>query len=204
MTDWLSAEAGEAAVRLARAEAEAEVLGTRARRKAAMPLLALPRGAFVTVHREQELRGCVGYPEARDPLHDVIPMAARSAVRDPRFDVVRPNELPQLTFEVSVLTPAKPLPRLPRERVLDAIRVGEHGVVVRSGRNHGLLLPQVAVEHGFTAEAFLRACCEKAGLDPEAWDSPRLAWSLFEAQVFAEAAPRGAVLENLGERPDVA
>lgn len=195
--------AGMAAVRLARAEAEAEVRRERARGRAAIPGLDGVRGTFVTLWHDAALRGCVGYPEADEPLHAVLPMAARGAVRDPRFDPVRPRELEQLRVEVSVLTPPRPLVASP-EALPGLVRVGQHGLVVQRGRLRGLLLPQVAMEHGFDAEAFLSACCAKAGLAREAWRrADGLAWSVFQAQVFEESEPRGAVVERREERPEL-
>lgn len=200
----LPLEAGIAAVRLARAEAEAEVLRQRARRAGPVPGLEEVRGTFVSVLREGELRGCVGFPEPSDPLHRVVPEAARQAVRDPRFEPLRPREVGLATFEVSVLTPPRPL-AVPRpEELPGLVRVGEHGLVVRAGRRKGLLLPQVAMEHGLTAEGFLSACCAKAGLDPEAWRWDGLQWHVFEAQAFRELTSGGPVLEASHERPDVA
>lgn len=201
----LPLDAGTAAVRLARAAAEAEVLRSRAR----LPSpggLDEPRGAFVTVWGDGGgLRGCVGDPEPQGPLRGVVASAARSAVRDPRFDPVRPSELPRLRLEVSVLTPPRPLAVADPERLPDSIRVGEHGLLLHAGRRRGLLLPQVAVEHGFTAEAFLAACCTKAGLRPDAWRArDGLAWHVFEAQVFEELEPRGPVGARGEERPELA
>jgi hypothetical protein len=203
----LSRDAGTSAVRHARAEAEAEVRRARARAKAlAPPGLEEPRGAFVSLHREAdgELRGCVGYVQPREPLHEVLAQAARGAVRDPRFDPVLPRELAGLLLEVSVLTQPRALPRVEAAKLPDLVRIGDDGLVVEAGRHRGLLLPQVALEQGFTAEAFLSACCEKAGLDAEAWRERELRWSVFQAQVFRERSPGGAVEAATSERPEVA
>jgi hypothetical protein len=198
----LPLETGIAAVRLARAEAEDEVLRARRRARSAEGLDE-PRGAFVSVHVGAELRGCVGYVEPDGPLHEVIAEAARGAVRDPRFDPVRPRELDAVCFEVSVLTPPVPLRYGDPMELPERVRIGEHGLVVQSGRRRGLLLPQVAVEHGFTVEEFLSATCHKARLPREAWRNDGLAWSVFEADVFQEEAPRGAIRAQRDERPEL-
>lgn len=201
----LPLDAGIAAVRLARAEAEAEVRRERSRSRAATPSLEPVRGAFVTLWQGPQLRGCIGYPEPDEPLHAVLPLAARGAVRDPRFDPVRPRELALLRVEVSVLTPPRPLEAEAPERLPDLVRIGEHGLVVQRGRMRGLLLPQVALDHGLDAAGFLGACCAKAGLSPEAWRSrDGLRWSTFTAQVFEEEVPSGPVVERRDERPELA
>lgn len=190
-------------MRLARAEAEDEVL--RSRRKArTLDGLDESRGAFVTVHLGDEVRGCAGSVEPDGPLREVVARAARSAVRDPRFAPVRPRELDAVTFEVSVLSSPAPLRHRAASELPELVRVGSHGLVVRSGRRKGLLLPQVAVEQGFTAEQFLGACCHEAGLDREAWRDDGLAWSTFEADVFREEAPRGPISAQRDDRPEVA
>ena len=114
-------------------------------------------GAFVTLHLRGELRGCIGHIEALIPLWESVrDMAAAAAGRDSRFPPVRPDEVPGLDFEISVLSPMSPV------RVED-ILVGTHGLYVkRDGVASGLLLPQVAVEWEWDAPEFLRRTFEKA------------------------------------------
>lgn len=137
-------------------------------------------GAFVTVFVKRELHGCVGQPEPREPLAQVVSYCARAAAfGDPRFPPLTLPDLRNLSLEISVLTPV--------EAVADpaAVEVGRHGLVVEQGTARGLLLPQVAVDHGWTREQFLDHTCIKAGLPPDAWQcGARLYW--FEAVVFAE------------------
>jgi len=116
---------------------------------------------FVTLRIGEDLRGCIGQTEARGPLWESVrDMAAAAAERDPRFPPVRPDELPRLGFEISVLSPLAPI------RPED-IRIGTHGLyVTREGVASGLLLPQVAVEWEWGPEEFLRRTYEKAGLPP--------------------------------------
>jgi AmmeMemoRadiSam system protein A len=137
-------------------------------------------GAFVTLTIRGELRGCIGQVEPRDPLGAVIVhCAAAAALEDPRFPPVSPIELPSLSIEVSVLTPA--------EEVLDLerIEVGRHGLIVSHNGCRGLLLPQVATEYGWSREQFLVQTCRKAGLAKDAWRRGARIYC-FEAEVFGD------------------
>jgi AmmeMemoRadiSam system protein A len=137
--------------------------------------LAEMGAAFVTLRKAGDLRGCIGHVEAREPLwRSVRDMAASSATRDPRFPVVRAEELPDLFFEISVLSAMSPIR-------LEQVVIGRHGLYVRSGQKAGLLLPQVAAEHGWNPEEFLRHTFEKAGLPRDASPVEVLA---FTAQHF--------------------
>lgn len=128
------------------------------------PVLQAPGAAFVTITREGELRGCIGYIEAIKPLAEAVAhCAASAAIADPRFPPVTPEELPHLRVEVSVLSPLRPIAD-PKE-----IRVGTHGLLISQAGRHGLLLPQVATELGWDRETFLRQTCLKAGLPGDAW-----------------------------------
>lgn len=204
----LSLVAGTEAVRLARRIGE-EAAGRRTGEDlAACPELAALRGAFVTLHRGGTLRGCIGVIDARRPLRDVIAEIAPAAARDPRFPPVRAAEWDAITVELSVLSPPWRAQAAPHE--LEAlVRIGEHGLIVADRARKALLLPQVAVEHGFGPARFLSTACVKAGLPPDAWrDAGRgLEWSLFLAQVFRETAPRGEVVERpvapTASRPEV-
>ncbi|MGH9350127.1 MAG: AmmeMemoRadiSam system protein A [Vicinamibacterales bacterium] len=139
-----------------------------------------PMGVFVTIHTAGELRGCLGQIETDRPLADsVAHLAAVVCDSDPRFTPLCAAELAVTLIEISALTP--------EEEVRDVlqIEVGRHGLIVEHGRRRGLLLPQVATEHGWDRDAFLVHTCLKAGLPVDAWR--RGARILrFEAQVFGE------------------
>ncbi len=139
-------------------------------------------GAFVSLHVNGELRGCIGYPHADQPLGDVIARCAVSAAReDPRFPPLTLSELAAAVIEISVLGPVEVVASL------DDIVVGRHGLIVSQGYRKGLLLPQVATEHGWDRDTFLAHTCLKAGLPRDAWRSGAQILK-FEAEVFAETA----------------
>jgi len=148
------------------------------------PALAAPGAAFVTLHVGGALRGCIGTLERRRSLWSVVgDMAAAAATRDPRFPPIDATDLQAMTVEISVLTPDVVIHR-PEE-----IEIGRHGLDVRRGGARGLLLPQVAVEHGFDREKFLAATCRKAGLPADAWNDGDTEIRVFEADVFGDGAP---------------
>jgi AmmeMemoRadiSam system protein A len=145
------------------------------------PALAAPGAAFVTLHVGGALRGCIGTLERRRALWTVVgDMAAAAATRDPRFPPIDVADLREMTVEISVLTPDVVIHR-PEE-----IEIGRHGLDVRRGGARGLLLPQVAVEHGLDREKFLAATCRKAGLPANAWHDVDTEIRVFEADVFGD------------------
>lgn len=143
-------------------------------------ILARPGGAFVTLHKRGDLRGCIGHVEPTEPLGTVVPRCAVAACSsDPRFPPVTPGELAQIDLEISLLGPLEPIAGP------DDILVGRHGLVVERGWQRGLLLPQVATEWRWSAEEFLAQACQKAGLPRDAWQEGATIWR-FEAEVFGE------------------
>jgi len=139
------------------------------------------RAAFVSIHRHGELRGCLGRLEWDVPLGDLVVELARDvADSDPRFEPVSPVELGDLQLEISVLSPSREVGSV------EEIEVGRHGLIVEHEGHRGLLLPQVAVEHGWTREALLEHTCRKAGLAADAWTRGARVL-VFEAHVFGES-----------------
>jgi MEMO1 family protein len=139
------------------------------------------RGAFVTLTEAGQLRGCIGFTAAAEPLYQTVrDTAALAALRDPRFRPVTPQELPKLAYEISVLSPMS--------HVLDPtqINVGQHGLLMKNGRHEGLLLPQVPVEQHWDRATFLEQTCRKAGMDPDCWKSEDIDIFRFTALVFGE------------------
>jgi len=146
---------------------------------------SLRRGVFVTVHVAGKLRGCIGVIEARETLREsIIHCAESAAFHDRRFAPLRANELDGLQIEISVLSELFPLNP-------DSIEIGKHGLYVTSGQHHGLLLPQVAVEHRLSREQFLEETCYKAGLPREAWRESGTQLFGFTCDIFQEQAPAG-------------
>lgn len=138
-------------------------------------------GAFVTLHKRGNLRGCVGYIESAKPLYQTVRECARAAaLHDMRFDPVEPEELPLLHLEISVLSPLEDI-------APEKIEVGRHGLLISQGFQRGLLLPQVAIEWKWDAKRFLRETCRKAGLPDDAWRAGARIQA-FTAQIFAESA----------------
>lgn len=145
------------------------------------PTLSTVQGAFVTLTRDGELRGCIGHIEGHLPLIETVAeMAVAAALEDPRFPPVTCEEVGLLHIEISVMSPL--------QRLADpgAVEVGRHGLVVSRGYQRGLLLPQVATEYGWNREEFLAHTCRKAGLPPNAWREAGTTLEIFEAEVFGE------------------
>jgi len=146
--------------------------------------LELDCGAFVTLHSDGNLRGCIGTFTSDEPLYrTVAEMAVAAATKDPRFAPVTPEELEEITLEISVLSPLREISD-PEE-----IEVGRHGIYIIRGDRAGVLLPQVATEWGFDRTRFLDATCNKAGLPAGCWKEPGTKVLVFEAEVFGEKAP---------------
>jgi AmmeMemoRadiSam system protein A len=152
--------------------------------------LAETRGVFVTLDRRGKLRGCVGQVAAPDPLAQAVARCAVAAAReDSRFTHVRPNEVAELSIEISVLSSLETVRA-------EQIEIGRHGLKIVCGPFHGLLLPQVAVEHRWTRERFLQETCEKAGLPGDAWKSPNTQLFGFTAELFSEAEQHAAASDS--------
>jgi AmmeMemoRadiSam system protein A len=178
----LSGDDGRRLLAVARRAIDARLRGWPPPGERGEAALAEPRGAFVTLRRraDGELRGCVGYVEPRFPLIETVARAAAAAATaDERFDPVTLEEVPRLTLHVSALGPLAPISP-------GSVRVGTHGLVVRHRGRAGLLLPQVALEHGWDAEAFLDHACRKAGLPFGTWREPGVELLAFVAEVFTE------------------
>jgi AmmeMemoRadiSam system protein A len=176
----------QALLKIARDAIVAHVTRTPANDVTPEALASQLGGAFVTIHRRGELRGCIGHIEGDRPLIQVITQCATGACSaDPRFPPVAAGELPDIDVELSVLGPLEAI------HGPDEIEIGRHGLLVsRSGRR-GLLLPQVAIEWKWDALTFLMQTCRKAGLPADAWKSGADLWR-FEAEVFGETTARAA------------
>ena len=167
---------------LARASIEKALFGKEEQPLDIPPALKKKRGAFVCLKTRGELKGCIGYVRGQMPLDETVRrMAYEAAFHDPRFMPLDAREWEHTDIEISVLTPMKKI------RDIDEIQVGVHGLYIESGSFSGLLLPQVATEHGLDRQTFLEYTCEKAGLPRDAWQSERTAIYIFSADVFLTA-----------------
>jgi hypothetical protein len=160
--------------------------------------LKQPCGVFVTISSlrrgEKELRGCIGYPYPTEPLMQaVIDSAINAATQDPRFEPLTTNELGNVVFEVSVLTPPQIIRVEKSTEYPSKIKVGTDGLIVERGMFKGLLLPQVPVEWKWDEEEFLCQCCGKAGLPPDCWLMNGTKIYKFQAIIFEEEKPKGDV-----------
>ena len=146
--------------------------------------LSWEEGAFVTIHKNGNLRGCIGNIIGRKPLYQtVLDMAISSSTQDPRFPPVTVDELDDIDVEVSVLSKPKVITNI------DEIQLGVHGVIVSQGPSHsGVFLPQVADDTQWTKEEFLsHLCSQKANLPADAWKDPKTKIEIFTAEVFSES-----------------
>lgn len=146
------------------------------------PLLSTEMGAFVTLQKHGELRGCIGNLVASQPLYlTVRDMAVEAAVGDPRFLPLESSELTDVEIEISVLSPLRLV------ESAEEIQMGKHGVLIKRGFKSGVFLPQVATETGWSKEEFLsNLCVHKAGLSPSAWKDKDTQIYIFTASVFSE------------------
>lgn len=140
-------------------------------------------GAFVTLKKYGQLRGCIGRFSPTDvPLYQVVSqMAVAAATQDIRFYPVQASDLKDLEYEISVLSPLKKI------KNLSEIEIGRHGVQIKRGLNSGVFLPQVATENNWGLEEFLGTLCQqKAGLPANCWKDKNTELYVFTAQVFGE------------------
>ncbi len=146
------------------------------------PALNKPLGAFVTLKKYGQLRGCIGQFAPNIPLYQVVAETAiSSAVNDTRFTPVTKDELDELEYEISVLSP------LERVDSWKDIEIGKHGVQIRKGLRSGVFLPQVATENNWDLDTFMSVLCtQKAGLPADCWKDKDTEIYVFTAQVFGE------------------
>lgn len=195
-----SDEEGEYLVKLARKVLETVV---RTGKKLDIPSEAKEKlkknsGVFVTLEtvtpRGKELRGCIGRPYPDFPLiQATVDSAVDSALHDPRFSSVKPEELDNIVVEVSILTPPTLIEAASVKDYPDQVEVGKDGLIIEHGWRKGLLLPQVAVEWKWDSQKFLEQTCWKAGLTPDMWMDDRTKIYKFQAEIFHELEPNGKI-----------
>jgi len=154
-------------------------------------------GVFVTLNNTDGLRGCIGFPMPEKKLsRAIIEGAIAAATEDPRFPSVKTNELNDIVFEVTVLTPPVEIDVSDPMEYLEKIKVGRDGLIIRHSFSSGLLLPQVPVEYGWNVEEFLQHTCEKAGLARDAWKNDDVKIEKFEGIIFKEETPDGVIVRE--------
>jgi uncharacterized protein (TIGR00296 family) len=158
-------------------------------------------GVFVTLNSissdRVNLRGCIGRPYPSLPLVEAtIDSAVDSAINDPRFPAVTPNELDVILVDLSVLTPPKKIEYSKPEALLDLVKVGRDGLIAIRGMFRGLLLPQVPVDWKWDTKEFLEHTCNKAGLPINSWKDPETEFMSFQAEIFGEEKPRGNIVRD--------
>ncbi len=148
-------------------------------------------GAFVTLHINHDLRGCIGYVKAFKPLQDAISdLAVSAAFNDPRFPTLIEKEFDDIDIEISVLTP------LAKVNDTSEIKIGRDGLLIKKGFYEGLLLPQVATDYNWDRDTFLEQTCHKAHLPAEAWKDSETEIFSFSAIIFSELEFPGLVTNS--------
>ena len=154
-------------------------------------------GVFVTLNNPDGLRGCIGFPMPDKKLsHGIIDAAISAATEDPRFSPVKTNELNDIVFEVTVLTPPAEIVVTDPTEYLRKIKVGRDGLIIKHSFSSGLLLPQVPIEYDWSVEEFLQHTCEKAGLERDTWKNESIKIEKFEGIIFKEETPNGVIVRE--------
>ena len=154
-------------------------------------------GVFVTINKQNSLRGCIGFPlPVKRLCEGLIDAAIAAATQDYRFTPLTIDEIDQVVFEVTVLSEPTEIKVEDPEDYLSIIKVGRDGLIVENDYTSGLLLPQVPVEYNWDVEEFLKYTCEKAGLGKDAWKDKGIRVLKFEGVIFKEKSPNGLVIRE--------
>lgn len=150
---------------------------------------------YVTTSRREHLRGCIGFPLPEKRLYQgVIEAAIAAATEDPRFPPLDAQELNNIVFEVSVLTPPQEIRVNNPADYRKEVEIGRDGLILHWRFGSGLLLPQVPLELNWDVEEYLANICYKAGAPPDVWLDPTSKLYKFQAAVFKEAEPKGKII----------
>jgi uncharacterized protein (TIGR00296 family) len=155
-------------------------------------------GVFVTLNylsnNKEYLRGCIGFPLAEKTLHQsVIEAAIAAATQDPRFEPINKEDIENIIFEVSVLSPPEKIEVQNPKDYKNHIKIGRDGLILKCKYGSGLLLPQVPVELNWDIDEYLANICYKAGAPPDAWLMPESQLYKFGATIYKEFEPNGNV-----------
>lgn len=188
---------GEIIIKIAR-EAVTEYLKSRKRiilKEDFKTRFSFNSGVFVTLNNSTALRGCIGNPLPEKKLYQsLVDSAILSATQDPRFQSVKYDELNEISFEVTILTPPIQVKVEDPLQYPSKIKVGRDGLIVKWEYGSGLLLPQVPIEFGWNEEEFLSQTCEKAGAPSDCWKRKETMILKFEGTIFKESNPMGKVV----------
>ena len=160
--------------------------------------LSQKAGVFVTLNylsnNKEYLRGCVGFPVAEKTLYQsVIEAAVAAATQDPRFEPINKEDIENIIFEVSVLSPPEKIEVQNRKDYKNHIKIGRDGLILKCKYGSGLLLPQVPMELNWDIDEYLANICYKAGAPPDAWLMPESQLFKFGAIIYKEIKPNGNV-----------
>ena len=145
------------------------------------------RGAFVTLEKKGQLRGCIGHILPVSPLFlDVRDNAISAATEDPRFRQVVEEELDKIEIEISVLTSPEEIKTKSAKETLETIRQGIDGIIIEYKGRGATYLPQVW-EQLPGKEEFLDSLCMKGGLSPGDWKQKGAKISRYQVQAFKES-----------------
>ncbi len=144
--------------------------------------LSEKHGIFVTIHKDDQLRGCIGYVIGVEPLiKAVVKMAKSASTEDPRFPPITVEELDKIEIEISVLSPLEKVDKI------ENIIVGSDGLLMKRNFYQGLLLPQVASENNWTLHEFLSHTAMKSGMEPDSWKDRNTEIYKFQADIFNQS-----------------
>ena len=137
-------------------------------------------GAFVTLHKNGRLRGCIGRLNSEDALYKLVrDMTISAATRDHRFKAVTTNELDEITLEISVLTVPVRIDNI------SEIELGKHGIYIKKGMSSGTFLPGVGIKTGWNLEQLLGHCArDKAHIGWNGWKDAEI--YTYETESFRE------------------
>jgi len=187
--DKLTEEEGKYLLSVARQTIEERLLGQEGQAQSdadLSPKFSENRGTFVTLTENGALRGCIGHIIPQESMiQGVRENAINAAFRDPRFSPLSREEWKKVKVEVSILTNPKSLDYTDADDLLNKLRPGIDGLIIKKGFNQATFLPQVWDQLPDEKE-FLRHLCLKAGLNRDAWKHDRLEISVYQAQAFEE------------------
>ena len=188
-TDKLTEEEGRCLLSVARQTIQQKLFSSEnqgSSESQVSPKFSERRGTFVTLTIDGGLRGCIGHIIPEETLLEGIRVnAINAAFRDPRFRPLSTKEWERVKIEISILTEPKPLPYLDSEDLLEKLRPGVDGVIIKKGFHQATFLPQVWEQLPDKKE-FLTHLCLKAGLETDSWKREKLEVSTYQVQAFEE------------------